>query len=153
MFGPAGERYLWAIELEPAMTLAYPLSDPRTARPASALTEVFDRHGVRMTYDRNEEIYAQDDAVELLYQVVRGVVRTSRLTVEGRRSNVRLSHPIYGEVARQRCPATRARRLLAHLAHLVEDIGEIDHRVPEDLAALHAELADCPRGGRSAVDE
>lgn len=67
------------------MTLAYPLSDPRTARPASALTDAFERHGVRMAYGRNEEIYAQDDAVEMLYQVVRGVVRTSRLTAEGRR--------------------------------------------------------------------
>jgi CRP/FNR family nitrogen fixation transcriptional regulator len=67
------------------MTLAYPLDDPRTAQPASALTEAFERQGVRMTYARNEEIYAQDDAVELLYRVVNGVVRTSRLTVDGRR--------------------------------------------------------------------
>ena len=67
------------------MTLAYPLNDPRTARPASALSDAFERHGVRMTFERNEEIYAQDDEVEFLYQVVGGVVRTSRLTVEGRR--------------------------------------------------------------------
>ena len=67
------------------MTLAYPLCDPRAARPASALTDAFKRHGVRMTYDRNEEIYAQDDVVELLYRVERGVVRTSRLTADGRR--------------------------------------------------------------------
>jgi CRP/FNR family nitrogen fixation transcriptional regulator len=67
------------------MTLAYPLDDPRTARPASALTGAFDRHGVRMSYDRNEEIYAQDEPVELLYRVVRGVVRTSRVTADGRR--------------------------------------------------------------------
>ncbi|WP_293900238.1 helix-turn-helix domain-containing protein [Phenylobacterium sp.] len=67
------------------MTLAYPLTDARTARPASALTDAFERHGVRMTYARNEEIYAQDDEVELLYQVARGVVRTSRLTADGRR--------------------------------------------------------------------
>lgn len=67
------------------MTLAYPLTDPRTARPASALADAFERHGLRMTYARDEEIYAQDDEVELLYQVVRGVIRTSRLTVEGRR--------------------------------------------------------------------
>ena len=67
------------------MTLAYPLSDPRTARPTSALTDAFERQGVRMTYDRNEEIYAQDDVVELLYRVVKGVVRTSRLTADGRR--------------------------------------------------------------------
>ena len=67
------------------MTLAYPMTDPRAARPASALTDAFKRHGVRMTYDRNEEIYAQDDVVELLYRVERGVVRTSRLTADGRR--------------------------------------------------------------------
>ena len=67
------------------MTLAYPMTDPRATRPDSALTRAFERHGVRMTYDRNEEIYAQDDEVEFLYQVVRGVVRTSRLTAEGRR--------------------------------------------------------------------
>ncbi|WP_421937507.1 helix-turn-helix domain-containing protein [Phenylobacterium sp.] len=67
------------------MTLAYPLDDPRTARPASALTDAFERHGVRMTYERNAEIYAQDDAVELLYRVVSGVVRTSRVTADGRR--------------------------------------------------------------------
>jgi CRP/FNR family transcriptional regulator, nitrogen fixation regulation protein len=67
------------------MTLAYDLSDPRTARPNPALTDIFDRHGVRVTYNVNEEIYAQDDAVELLYRVVKGVVRTSRLTVDGRR--------------------------------------------------------------------
>ncbi len=67
------------------MTLAYPLDDPRTARPASALRDAFERHGVRMTYGRNTEIYAQDDVVELLYQVGRGVVRTSRFTADGRR--------------------------------------------------------------------
>lgn len=67
------------------MTLAYPLSDDRTARPTGALTDAFDRHGVRMTYARNSEIYAQDDEADYLYQVVRGVVRTSRVTAEGRR--------------------------------------------------------------------
>jgi CRP/FNR family nitrogen fixation transcriptional regulator len=67
------------------MTLAYPMTDPRTARPASGLADAFERHGVRVTYERNAEIYAQDDEVEFLYQAVRGVVRTSRLTVEGRR--------------------------------------------------------------------
>ena len=67
------------------MTLAYPLTDPRAARPAAALTDAFDRLGTRMPYDRGEEIYAQDDEVEMLYRVVSGVVRTSRLTSDGRR--------------------------------------------------------------------
>ena len=67
------------------MSLAYPMTDDRKARPASALTDAFDRHGLRVRHGRNEEIYAQDDEVEMLYQVVRGVVRTSRLTADGRR--------------------------------------------------------------------
>jgi CRP/FNR family nitrogen fixation transcriptional regulator len=67
------------------MTLAYPMSDPRTARPSASLTAAFDRLGVRMTYDRDQEIYAQDEPVEMLYRLVSGVVRTSRLTCDGRR--------------------------------------------------------------------
>lgn len=67
------------------MTLAYPMNDPRTARPSSALSDAFDRLGVRMTFARDGEIYAQDEEVEMLYRVVRGVVRTSRVTADGRR--------------------------------------------------------------------
>lgn len=67
------------------MTLAYPLDDPRRERPASVLTDALRRLGAPMTFHRDEEIYAQDDEVEMLYQVVRGVVRTSRLTADGRR--------------------------------------------------------------------
>jgi CRP/FNR family nitrogen fixation transcriptional regulator len=61
------------------------MNDPRPARPATALTDAFERLGTRMSYGRDAEIYAQDDEAEMLYQVVRGVVRTSRLTVDGRR--------------------------------------------------------------------
>lgn len=67
------------------MTLAYPLDDPRTARPAAALTEVMDRHGVRSRFARDQEIYAQGEEVEHLYRVVRGAVRTTRLGADGRR--------------------------------------------------------------------
>lgn len=67
------------------MTLAYPLSDPRTARPAQALTAAFERFGARTRCRRNEEIYTQGDDAELLYRVVSGVVRTSRLNADGRR--------------------------------------------------------------------
>lgn len=67
------------------MTLAYPLDDPRTAQPAAALSAAFDRVGTRMSYGRDEEIYAQDDEAEMIYRVVRGVVRTTRLTADGRR--------------------------------------------------------------------
>jgi len=67
------------------MTLAYPLDDHRTEVPAAGITELMDRVGVRMTYARNEEIYAQGDDVEFLYRVVSGSVRTIRLTSDGRR--------------------------------------------------------------------
>jgi DNA-binding CsgD family transcriptional regulator/type II secretory pathway predicted ATPase ExeA len=46
-----------------------------------------------------------------------------RVTREDRRVNVRLAHPLYGEVVRHRCPVTRFRRLLADLAGLVERAG------------------------------
>jgi len=67
------------------MTLAYPLTDTRTARATCALTEAFERLGTRMTCAKDAEIYGQDDEAELLYRVICGVVRTSRLTIDGRR--------------------------------------------------------------------
>ncbi|MBL8554832.1 MAG: helix-turn-helix domain-containing protein [Phenylobacterium sp.] len=67
------------------MTLAYPMSDPRTARPANALTDAFDRLGMRMNFSRESEIYAQDEDAEMFYRVVSGVVRTTRVTLDGRR--------------------------------------------------------------------
>jgi DNA-binding CsgD family transcriptional regulator len=50
----------------------------------------------------------------------RGLIRVD---LEDRRTNVRLAHPLYGEVVRRRCPVTRTRRLLATLAELVEKTG------------------------------
>jgi CRP/FNR family nitrogen fixation transcriptional regulator len=67
------------------MSLAYSISDHRAARPASALVDAFDRLGARRRYAREDEIYAQDDEAEMFYRVVRGVVRTTRLTSDGRR--------------------------------------------------------------------
>lgn len=67
------------------MTLAYPLDDPRTTAPSQALSEVLDRLGARVSYAKEAEIYAQEDDVEFLYRVVEGVVRTMRLTADGRR--------------------------------------------------------------------
>ena len=67
------------------MTLAYPLDDPRTAAPSQALSDVLDRLGARSAFAKDAEIYAQEDDVEFLYRVVEGVVRTMRLTSDGRR--------------------------------------------------------------------
>ena len=67
------------------MTLAYPMTDARTAMPAGALVEAFERIGTRVTFARDEELYAQDDPADRLYRVISGSVRTSRLTSDGRR--------------------------------------------------------------------
>lgn len=66
------------------MTLAY-LDDPRTAQPACPLMDALDRLGARVTVARNEEVYAQEQAADRFYRVLSGVVRTSRLTSDGRR--------------------------------------------------------------------
>lgn len=67
------------------MNLAYPSNDPRIAAPSRALADVLDRLGVRLAFAKDAEIYAQEDEVEFLYQVVDGVVRTMRLNADGRR--------------------------------------------------------------------
>lgn len=41
--------------------------------------------GVRMQFAAEEEIYAQEEAADLIYLITRGVVRTSRLLSDGRR--------------------------------------------------------------------
>src|SRR6476661_1210005 len=43
------------------------------------------RFGVRMAFARDEEIYAQEEKADLLYQVVSGCIRTTRFTGDGRR--------------------------------------------------------------------
>ncbi|MDI5941974.1 LuxR family transcriptional regulator, partial [Micromonospora sp. DH15] len=40
-----------------------------------------------------------------------------------RRIDVRLAHPLYGEMMRRRCPVSRTRRLQARLAALLEAVG------------------------------
>ena len=41
--------------------------------------------GVRMRFDRNEEIFGQDEPAEYIYRVVSGAVRTMRFSSDGRR--------------------------------------------------------------------
>ncbi len=50
----------------------------------------------------------------------RGLIR---VVVDDRRLDVRLAHPLYGEIVRRRCPVIRTRRLLATLAELIERTG------------------------------
>lgn len=66
------------------MTRPTPSTDTRHARPA-ALLDAVERLGSRVRFGREEEIYGQDDEADMFYRVVRGVVRTSKLTFDGRR--------------------------------------------------------------------
>ncbi|MGC5020434.1 LuxR C-terminal-related transcriptional regulator [Micromonospora sp. DT47] len=50
----------------------------------------------------------------------RGLISVDR---DDRRRDIRLAHPLYGEMMRRRCPVSRTRRLQAHLAELLEQVG------------------------------
>jgi CRP/FNR family nitrogen fixation transcriptional regulator len=67
------------------MALAFSLDDRRGARPAALLAQTIAHHGARTRFERNSELYAQDDDVERLFLIARGVVRTTRLGADGRR--------------------------------------------------------------------
>jgi CRP/FNR family transcriptional regulator, nitrogen fixation regulation protein len=68
------------------MTLAYAFTAPAVPHHlALAEGDEMDRIGVRIAYAKNEEIYGQDEDAEMIYRVVSGAVRTSRLTSDGRR--------------------------------------------------------------------
>ena len=85
------------------MSLVHELPGAHKARPAP-LIDAFDRLGTRMTFSRDVEIYAQDEPAEQFFRVLRGVVRTSRLTADGRRQVGDFYYPgdVFGlEVAAQ----------------------------------------------------
>ena len=67
------------------MTRPHTSTDSPLGRPAAALLEAFERLGTRVCFAREEEIYGQEDDAEMFYRVVHGVVRTSKLTFDGRR--------------------------------------------------------------------
>jgi CRP/FNR family nitrogen fixation transcriptional regulator len=67
------------------MTLAYHMNDPLGAHPASSLADAIAHHGAVASFNRNEELFAQEDEVERLFLVESGVVRTTRLGADGRR--------------------------------------------------------------------
>jgi CRP/FNR family nitrogen fixation transcriptional regulator len=72
------------------MSLAY---DFKPAAPPVSLAgsgvdatlDLLDRMGVRMAFAKDEEIYGQDEDADLVYRVLEGAVRTTRLMSDGRR--------------------------------------------------------------------
>jgi len=64
------------------VTLAY---DADTRAAPAGLAQVLQRLGLRMSFAKDEEIFAQDEEADLVHLVVAGVVRTTRLLSDGRR--------------------------------------------------------------------
>jgi CRP/FNR family nitrogen fixation transcriptional regulator len=77
------------------MSLAYAFEDLREDG-RDGLAEAMRRLGVRMTFAKDEEIYAQEDPTEFVYAVVTGGVRTIRLMSDGRRQIGEFYYP--GEI-------------------------------------------------------
>lgn len=67
------------------MTFAYAFAASPAAPFVCTEGDEMDRIGVRIAYAKNEEIYGQDDEADMIYRVVSGAVRTSRVTSDGRR--------------------------------------------------------------------
>lgn len=66
----------------PAMTSFYP-----------PMADMFGDMGVSIAYASDEEIYAQGEETDLVYQVQSGAVRASRLTSDGRRQIAGFYYP------------------------------------------------------------
>ena len=64
------------------MTLAY---DSRSNAAPQGIAEVMQRLGLKMNFAKDEEIFAQDEEADLVYLVVSGLLRTTRLLSDGRR--------------------------------------------------------------------
>jgi CRP/FNR family nitrogen fixation transcriptional regulator len=64
------------------MTLAY-LSETHAITPV--ITGLMGRMGVRLTFAKGEEIFGQEEDADMIYFLVSGAVRTTRLLADGRR--------------------------------------------------------------------
>ena len=53
--------------------------------PGVVIDDTMGQMGVSLHFDRDEEIYGQAEGADLIYRVVKGAVRTSRLMSDGRR--------------------------------------------------------------------
>lgn len=66
------------------MSLIYALESAPPPRPAT-MSDLMSQIGAHMPFAKNEEIYGQGEAAHLVYRVLSGAVRTSRVMSDGRR--------------------------------------------------------------------
>ena len=57
----------------------------RPAEPREMSADIMMNMGVRMAFAKDEEIYGQDEEADLIYRVISGAVRTTRVMSDGRR--------------------------------------------------------------------
>ncbi len=67
------------------MSISYAIEPRSTHLAATTAGDLLDRMGVRMAFAKDEEVYGQDEDADLIYRVVSGAVRTSRVMSDGRR--------------------------------------------------------------------
>ncbi len=63
---------------------AFP-APPASLPVGSAAFDLFQGLGARMSFDRDEEIFGEGEAADLVYRVISGAVRTYRVLSDGRR--------------------------------------------------------------------
>ncbi|SCG67057.1 ATP-, maltotriose-and DNA-dependent transcriptional regulator MalT [Micromonospora halophytica] len=109
-------RWTGRLELAPSLT---DLIDTRIGRLESGVRAVVELVAFGEPLGLHLLNQAADPAdVELAEE--RGLITVAQ---DDRRFDVRLAHPLYGEMMRRRCPVSRTRRLQARLAELLEAVG------------------------------
>ncbi|MBQ1027333.1 LuxR C-terminal-related transcriptional regulator [Micromonospora sp. C95] len=126
--GELVERYgVWTwtgrLELAPSLTELIDIRIGQLTSGVRAVVELVafgEPLGLRLLHQAVEQH-------DVEYAEERGLIT---MVESDRRLDVRLAHPLYGEVVRRQCPVSRTRRLQAHLADLLEKVGK---RRREDL--------------------
>ncbi|HEX5379923.1 MAG TPA: helix-turn-helix domain-containing protein [Phenylobacterium sp.] len=67
------------------MSLAHTVAAPSAPTQIADAADLMSRMGVKMQFAKDEEIYGQDEDADLIYRVVSGAVRTTRVLSDGRR--------------------------------------------------------------------
>lgn len=105
--------------------------------------------GLRMRYERNEEIFGQDEAAEYVYKVVSGAIRSMHFSAEGRRQILGFHLPgdvfglELGEVHTLSAEALCASEIIMVRRSALDKAASEDPRVARALLQLTAtQLAD-----------
>ncbi|MCT9935045.1 LuxR C-terminal-related transcriptional regulator [Planotetraspora sp. A-T 1434] len=135
------ESGMWRLDGEPALApRLVEVIDQRLGRLDAAETRVLELVVLGEPVGLAElESLCPPEAVEAVE--ARGLIQVAG---DGRRQRVRLTHPLYGEVIRSRCPDLRARRRVRELAEAVEATGARRREDTLRLAVWWLDAGDAP---------